>query len=226
MGVPVIAVLGNHDLHDDEPERVRACLEKAGITVLEGEATVLDVRGTSLAIAGTIGFGHGFLGGSASEFGEPLMKAFVRRAKELAASLDGALRSADAARADVRVVLTHYAPVEDTLGDEPREIFPFLGSYLLGEVADEHLVDLYLHGHAHRGAEHGTTPGGVPVRNVAPPVIEAAYRVYELAPRPTAAADPAATGAATPSAAARDRRARAPGRRAPPAAGRRRRCAR
>jgi Icc-related predicted phosphoesterase len=111
------------------------------------------------------------------------MKLFVRQAKSCAAALDHALRSVCA---DVRIALTHYAPVEETLGEEPREIFPFLGSYLLGEVADEHDVDLYLHGHAHRGAEYGTTPGGVPVRNVAQPVLEAAYRVYEVHAREAA----------------------------------------
>jgi hypothetical protein len=37
-----------------------------------------------------------------------------------------------------------------------------------------------LHGHAHAGTEEGTTPGGVPVRNVAMPVIGCAYRVFTL----------------------------------------------
>jgi hypothetical protein len=37
-----------------------------------------------------------------------------------------------------------------------------------------------LHGHAHSGREHGTTPGGIPVRNVARPVIRAPYRIYTL----------------------------------------------
>ena len=37
---------------------------------------------------------------------------------------------------DVRVALTHYAPVPDTLAGEPLEIYPFLGSYLLGQAID------------------------------------------------------------------------------------------
>ena len=32
----------------------------------------------------------------------------------------------------MRVALTHYSPVPDTLAGEPLEIYPFLGSYLLG----------------------------------------------------------------------------------------------
>lgn len=177
--VPIVAVLGNHDLHADQPAAVVDELAAHGVTVLEGSATTIDVHGTTIAVAGTIGFGGGFPGGTASEFGEPLMKAFVQRTKQLAAGLDHALATVDA---DLTVVVTHYAPIEATLGDEPREIYPFLGSYLFGEVADRHEVDLLLHGHAHRGAEHGFTSGGARVRNVAQPVIEAAYRVVELAP--------------------------------------------
>ena len=35
-----------------------------------------------------------------------------------------------------------------------------------------------VHGHAHRGIEHGLTPGGVHVRNVAQTVIRQGYAVY------------------------------------------------
>jgi len=60
------------------------------------------------------------------------------------------------------------------------EIYPFLGSYLLGEAIDGAGADLILHGHAHRGMERGVTLGGIPVRNVARPVIQRAYNVYCL----------------------------------------------
>ena len=45
------------------------------------------------------------------------------------------------------------------------------------------VADLVLHGHAHRGTEWGITPGGVPVRNVAQPVIRRAFAVYALDPQ-------------------------------------------
>jgi hypothetical protein len=54
-----------------------------------------------------------------------------------------------------------------------------LGSCLLAEAIDVG-ADLVLHGHAHGGRERGSTPGGVPVRSVAQPVIGAAYKVYTL----------------------------------------------
>jgi Icc-related predicted phosphoesterase len=107
-----------------------------------------------------------------------VMKSFVQHTEASAASLADALRSLDA---DVRVALTHYAPVAETLGREPREIYPFLGSYLLAEAIDEAGASLALHGHAHLGSESGETPMGVPVRNVAHPVIGQAYRVFTMA---------------------------------------------
>jgi Icc-related predicted phosphoesterase len=78
------------------------------------------------------------------------------------------------------VALLHYAPVPDTLEGERPQIYPFLGSYLLAEAIDAAGADLVLHGHAHNGRENGVTPGGVPVRNVAQPVIRSAYRVYDV----------------------------------------------
>ena len=68
----------------------------------------------------------------------------------------------------------------DASSASPCEIYPFLGSQLLGEAIDAAGADLVLHGHAHSGTEHGTTPGGVPVRNVALPVVCSAYRVFHL----------------------------------------------
>ena len=50
----------------------------------------------------------------------------------------------------------------------------------LSNVARAHSCDLAVHGHAHHGTERGATPGGVPVRNVARPVIRHSFKVYEL----------------------------------------------
>jgi Icc-related predicted phosphoesterase len=175
LPVPVVAVLGNHDYHGDRQEEIRIQLEGAGIQILEGEGTVIEVDGERLGIAGTKGFGGGFVGANATDFGEPEMKSFVRLTKSLSERLEQALAEL---RADYRVVLLHYAPIKETLVGEPPEIWAFLGSYLLGEAADRAGADLILHGHAHRGTEKGITPGGIHVRNVAQPVIQRAYRVY------------------------------------------------
>jgi Icc-related predicted phosphoesterase len=177
LAVPVVAVLGNHDYHCDQPVQVTKVLEDAGITVLEGAGTVLACGGRRLGVAGAKGFGGGFAGKCASAFGEPEMKAFVGTTTVVAEQLGEALRELDC---DVRVALTHYSPVPDTLAGEPPEIYPFLGSYLLGQAIDSAPTALAIHGHAHAGTERGTTPGGVRVRNVAHPVIKQAYNVYHL----------------------------------------------
>jgi Icc-related predicted phosphoesterase len=177
LRIPTIAVLGNHDYHSDEQDGVTEVLEQAGIRVLEGAAVVLEIGGRRVGIAGSKGFGGGFAGASASDFGEPEMKAFVGHTKALAGRLERALGGL---HTDRRIVLLHYSPVAETLAGEPREIHAFLGSYLLAEAVDRVGADLVLHGHAHRGSRDGTTPGGVPVRNVAAPVIGRAYEVFRF----------------------------------------------
>ncbi|MGV9973295.1 metallophosphoesterase family protein [Nocardia beijingensis] len=179
LGVPVVAVLGNHDYHGDAEQEISKVLTDHGITVLEGTSVTLNVDGSTLGVAGTKGFGGGFAGKCASVFGEPLMREFAGHTVDVAAALGDALADL---RTDVTVALTHYSPISDTLHGEPREIYPFLGSYLLGEAIDAHGADLALHGHAHAGTERGTTPGGIRVRNVAQPVIRAAYAVYDMHP--------------------------------------------
>ncbi|MBC7299995.1 MAG: metallophosphoesterase [Nocardia sp.] len=177
LAVPVVAVLGNHDYHSDRAEEITALLVEHDITVLEGTGVTLAIGGRTLGIAGTKGFGGGFAGKCASAFGEPQMREFASHTEELAAQLHAALRALDT---DVTIALTHYSPVSDTLHGEAPEIYPFLGSYLLGEAIDACDVDLAVHGHAHAGTERGTTPGGIRVRNVAQPVIDAEYAIYEI----------------------------------------------
>ncbi|MEU0007889.1 metallophosphoesterase [Streptomyces sp. NPDC006314] len=180
LGVPVVAVLGNHDHHDERPEEVTAILRDAGAHVLEGQAAVVTSDGARIGVAGTKGFGGGFVGRCAGEFGEPLMKEFVRYTRRCADGLHTALKDLGDWDCDVRIALTHFSPVPDTLAGEPPEIYPFLGSYLLAEAIDTGGADLAVHGHAHAGSEHGMTSGGVRVRNVAQPVIGQAFHVYHL----------------------------------------------
>ena len=180
LPIPRVAVLGNHDYHADQEDLVRGILEEAGVRVLEGESIVLEIDHARLGIAGSKGFGGGFTGACGSDFGEPEMKAFVGHTKKVADRLENALRRLDT---DLKVALLHYAPVEQTLVGERLEIYPFLGSYLLAEAVDRAGADLVFHGHAHHGIERGMTPGGIPVRNVAQPVIRHAYNVYSLEPK-------------------------------------------
>ena len=182
--VPVVAVLGNHDHHEGRVGEVRAILAASGVQTLEGTATVVEANGVRLGIAGTKGFGGGFENACCSDFGELETRAFIRHTQRLATRLRRALESL---RTDVRIALLHYAPIPETLEGEKREIYPFLGSHLLAQAVDAAGADLVLHGHAHAGSEKGATPGGIPVRNVAQPVIRSAYRVFTFE-RPAAVA--------------------------------------
>jgi Icc-related predicted phosphoesterase len=175
--VPVVAVLGNHDYHQGEQDRIRKQLERAGVVVLEGEGTMVEVDGVRVGIAGTKGFGGGFAGACGSEFGEEEMKLFIRHSRLKADQLALALGGLEC---DLKIALTHYAPVKGTLAGERLEIFPFLGSYLLGEAVDKADCAVAFHGHAHAGTERAVTAAGVAVRNVARPVIKLAYKVYTL----------------------------------------------
>ncbi len=177
VGIPIFATLGNHDHHDGKPDVVRRVLEKAGVTVLEGETAQLAVNGQTLGIAGTKGFGGGFAGACGHAFGEQVMKEFMYVTEGMAARLEENLLGL---KTDYRVALLHYAPIKDTLAGERLEIYPFMGSYLLAEALDRAGADLVIHGHAHHGVEKGITAKGIPVRNVAMPLLKRAYAVYNL----------------------------------------------
>jgi Icc-related predicted phosphoesterase len=177
--VPVVAVLGNHDHDLGLEDDVAAVMEGHGVRVLQGDGVLVEVGATRVGIAGVTGFGGGFPGGCAREFGEALMKEFVAYAGEQARRLEASLGDLDA---DIRIALLHYSPCRETLRGEPLELYPFLGSYLLGEAIDRAGADLVLHGHAHFGREQGTTPGGTPVRNVALPVTGHTFRIFLLPP--------------------------------------------
>ena len=175
--IPVIAVLGNHDHHSDRADAVRDELGEVGVRVVEGDAQTIAVDGLTLGVAGVKGFGGGFEGACASEFGEPETKAYIRHTKDRAEALERSLATLEAS---VRVALMHYSPIRATLEGEHPEIFPWLGSFLLAEACDRGGANLVVHGHAHGGRERGRTPAGIPVRNVALPVLGRPYAVYTL----------------------------------------------
>jgi Icc-related predicted phosphoesterase len=73
------------------------------------------------------------------------------------------------------VAVLHYAPIRGTVEGEPPEIFPYLGSSRLEEPINRYRVSAVFHGHAHRGTPEARTSTGVPVYNVAMPLLARAY---------------------------------------------------
>ncbi|MDB5752916.1 MAG: metallophosphoesterase [Ramlibacter sp.] len=164
VSVPVVAVLGNHDFESGTPEVVCEVLTHAGVRVLDGSACEIE----GVGIAGAKGFCGGFGRGSLGAWGEPIIKQFVQEALNEAMKLESALAKLRTPR---RIALLHYAPITGTVAGEPVEIFPFLGSSRLEEPLLRYPVDAVFHGHAHRGALEGKTINGVPVYNVARPLL-------------------------------------------------------
>lgn len=176
--IPMVGVLGNHEHECGQPQEVTRMLTEAGVRMLSGEAYEID----GVGFAGGKGFVGGFGRYMLSSFGEASIKTFVNEAVEDANLIENSIRTL---RTERSVVLLHYAPVVDTVIGEPPEIHAFLGSSRLAEVVDRYEnVKLVLHGHAHRGAPEGRTARGVPVYNVALPVLrtlgDTPYRVFEV----------------------------------------------
>jgi Icc-related predicted phosphoesterase len=166
--IPTIAVLGNHDFESGHHAEVRQILIDAGITILDGDA--IEVNG--VGFAGIKGFAGGFGRGTLSAFGEPAVKAFVHECIEESLKLETALQRL---RTPHRIAVLHYSPIRETVEGEPMEIFPYLGCSRLEEPLNRYQVTAAVHGHAHRGAAEGHTAAGVPVYNVAIPVMRATY---------------------------------------------------
>jgi Icc-related predicted phosphoesterase len=162
--IPVIAVLGNHDYEGGKPDEIRNILIDGGVTVLDGEAT--EVHG--VGFAGVKGFAGGFGRGALGPWGEQAIKAFVQEAVDEALKLEAALARL---RTQKRVALLHYSPIRGTVEGEPPEIFAYLGSSRLEEPINRYRVSAVFHGHAHRGSPEGRTSTGVPVHNVAMPLL-------------------------------------------------------
>jgi uncharacterized protein len=178
LRIPTIAVLGNHDYESGKHEELIKMMSTEGIKILDGSSYERD----GVGFAGTKGFLGGFGRGVLTAFGEPEVKAFVQAAIDEAMKLERAL---SLLRAEKRVVIVHYSPIAETVKGEPPEIYPYLGTARLAEVADRHGCKLIVHGHAHHGSPEGRTTGGIPVYNVALPILAAqtppaVYRVFDV----------------------------------------------
>ncbi len=192
--VPIVAVLGNHDIESGQDAEICRILADAGVTVLNGDAC--EVHG--IGIAGVKGFGGGFGKHALGPWGETIIKQFVREAVDEALKLEAALARL---RTTQLVALLHYAPIAQTVEGEPLEIYPFLGSSRLEEPIGRYPVSLVVHGHAHRGQTEGVTKTGVPVYNVSLPLLtrtfadKASFRVFEVPAGEAGAAEAPSVGA-------------------------------
>lgn len=178
--IPIVAVLGNHDVESNQQADIVTILQDAGVTVLDGETT--EVHG--IGFAGIKGFCGGFGRRALGPWGEEIIKTFVHEAIAEALKLETALARL---RTDHMVALLHYAPIQATVEGEPLEIYPFLGCSRLEEPLTRYPISAVIHGHAHHGAPEGRTRTNVPVYNVSASLMREhfpgqPFRVIEVGP--------------------------------------------
>src|SRR4051795_6295204 len=123
LGVPVVAVLGNHDWHSDRPADLVRALGEAGVVVLERTHTILPVGGVSVGVVGVKGFVGGF-GSQWANFGEPLFREAYAETTRDVDGLERGLRAIEGC--GLRIALLHYAPCEATLVGEPERLWLLL----------------------------------------------------------------------------------------------------
>ena len=178
-GMPIVAVMGNHDYESGDADQVKVILADAGVRILDGDACEIG----DVGFAGTKGLGGGFGERALQPWGEGIIKQFVHETVEEALKLESALARL---RTPQRVAVLHYSPIAATVEGEPREIYPFLGSSRLEEPLLRYPAVVVFHGHAHHGRPEGRTRDGAPVYNVCLPLLRAInparpFRVVDLA---------------------------------------------
>lgn len=164
--IPVVGVLGNHDLEGSVSEKIKKILKQANMVFLDEEAFILK----DVGFVGTKGFGGGFDKHALSALHwEKATTLFVQEALNEALKLEESLGRL---RTKHRVVALHYAPIQETIHGEPPELYPFLGSSRLVEPIDRFQTSLVFHGHSDYGKPEGKTRAGIPVYNVAYPLLQ------------------------------------------------------
>lgn len=164
LRVPVLGVLGNHDYESGKHDEVNDILCDAGVLMLDGDTHEIE----GVGFAGTKGFGGGFGTGTLAPWGEEAVKAFVQEGINEALKLEKAVARL---RTPNKIVVLHYAPIQQTVEGEPASIFPYLGTSRLEEPLARYSVNAVFHGHAHRGTLEGQTLSGTPVYNVSMPLL-------------------------------------------------------
>src|SRR5438552_9924148 len=107
LGLPTLAVLGNHDFDARRAGEMVALLEREGVRVLDGERADLTIRGERLGVIGLRGFIGGFddpVINSGSR--EPEIDAWMAATQPQVAKLEQCLRENSRG---YRVVMLHYS---------------------------------------------------------------------------------------------------------------------
>ena len=153
---PIVAVPGNHEFDEDLPKVIKSIGKE--MIFLNDEKVILNIGGKKVGIVGSRG-----------ALDEPTMWQMhnvvsVKDIYKLKISIIKKLLMG--MKADIKILLTHYAPTYMTMEGEDISIFPGLGTRKLEPVMKETGVTFAVHGHAHYGLPFAKA-SGTPVYNVA-----------------------------------------------------------
>jgi Icc-related predicted phosphoesterase len=163
--VPVVAVLGNHDFENNQQAEIMKYLSERRVTMLDGSSFSIN----NVGVAGVKGFCGGFQNYSLAAWGEDIIKKFVYESVNEALKLENALKYLET---EHKIAILHYAPVWETVANEAKEIFPFMGSSRLLDPLDRMQVKHVFHGHAHEGPGYFKTEHGMNIYNVSYPLMK------------------------------------------------------
>ncbi|RLI11602.1 hypothetical protein DRO33_03830, partial [Candidatus Bathyarchaeota archaeon] len=153
---------------DEEHEESKgADLAYERVRWLEDEATVLELGGLKVGGVGSRGSLDRPTWWQRTHV--PGIRSIYRRRVKLIDELLARLR------ADVVVVMTHYAPTYRTLEGEKERIWPEMGCRTFEEVMERRGPHLWLHGHAHNARVLEARVADTLVVNVSLPARRAIY---------------------------------------------------
>ena len=157
ISCPLVASFGNTEFQEDRP-RIRT--GNPGVVFLDDEAVVLEISGLRVLVVGSTGSLERPT--SWQKRNIPHITDIYRARIETIASL---LRK----EADLKILLTHYAPTYLTLEGETRSSYPWMGTRRFESVITEITPSVVVHAHAHRGTCRAMLEG-VPIINVSLPL--------------------------------------------------------
>ncbi len=183
--IPILAVFGNHDYENDLQDELRSKLLEKNILVMEGNEYIFEKGDRKIGFTGVKGFGGGFNPYMWGRFGEKEQKAFYDAIVSEVQNLEIGLNMLQDKELDGQFVLLHFSPIKATVEGDKVELYPFLGSSRLEEVIDRYDVTAVFHGHSHFGTHEGKTAKGIPVFNVALPLMQKInpdkpYKIFEV----------------------------------------------
>ena len=170
---PIIAVFGNEEYWSMEDEFRRRYGE---VRWLSDELLICSLGDLSVGFIGTRGSLDRPTSWQRRNMPE-LWRVYRERPGRIERLVEEARR-----KADIVVLVSHYALSFKTVEGEPRRIWAEMGSRLMEEAIKRSKPTVGIHGHAHNARRLEATVDGVPIYNVALPARKKPLYL-ELAPR-------------------------------------------